>query len=99
MRFRLVALVLTVATAGAFAAAPSDAADDYYKGKLVTAYVGYAPGGSNDIVTRAVAQFIGKHMAGNPSTITKSMPGAVTLIYASQQFGRPFAAPPNSTTP
>ena len=78
--------MLAIPVAGILAAAPAPAADDYYKGKLVTAYVGYAPGGSNDIVTRAVAQFIGKHMGGTPNTITKSMPGAVTRTLASYLY-------------
>lgn len=73
--------------AAAFAVVtPASAADDYYKGKLVTAYVGYTPGGTNDIVTRAVAQFIGKHMPGNPTTITKNMPGAVTRTLATYLY-------------
>jgi tripartite-type tricarboxylate transporter receptor subunit TctC len=76
-------LSLAVLASGLFFVAPAQAADDYYKGKMVTAYVGYAPGGSNDVVTRAVAQFIGKHMGGNPGTIVKNMPGAVTRTLAS----------------
>lgn len=74
-------IALFVATRGAIA-------DDYYKGKTVTVYVGYDPGGTNDIVTRLVAAHIGPHMGGNPSVVVKNMPGAATRKLAAHIYAR-----------
>src|SRR5690606_11636786 len=52
------------------------AADDFYKGKTVTLYVGSSAGGTNDIVTRLVGSHIGRHLPGDPAIIVKNMPGA-----------------------
>ena len=63
-------------------------ADDFYKGKTVTAYVGYDPGGTNDIVTRLVAAHIGHHMSGNPTVVVKNMPGAASRKLTAHIFAR-----------
>lgn len=63
-------------------------ADDYYKGKTVTVYVGYDPGGTNDIVTRLVAAHLGPHMGGDPSVVVKNMPGAATRKLAAHIYAR-----------
>jgi len=63
-------------------------ADDYYKGKTVTAYVGYNPGGTNDIVTRLVAAHIGRHMPGQPTVIVKNMPGAGSRTLAAHLYNK-----------
>ncbi|MFN4283556.1 MAG: Bug family tripartite tricarboxylate transporter substrate binding protein [Alphaproteobacteria bacterium] len=78
--------ILGVAVA-AVVAAPA-AADDFYKGKTVTAYVGYNSGGTNDIVTRLVAAHIGKHMGGNPSVIVRNMPGAGSRTLAGYLYNK-----------
>lgn len=54
----------------------STAADDYYKGKTVTLYVGSSAGGTNDITTRLVGAHIGAHLGGDPTIVVKNMPGA-----------------------
>ena len=74
-------IALFIATHGAIA-------DDYYKGKTVTVYVGYDPGGTNDIVTRLVAAHIGPHMGGDPSVVVKNMPGAATRKLAAHIYAR-----------
>jgi hypothetical protein len=62
-------------TAGA-AHAQSDPVAEFYKGKTVTILVGYEGGGGYDIYARIVAQFLGKHIPGNPAVIVQNMPGA-----------------------
>lgn len=52
------------------------AADDYYKGKTVSLYVGSSAGGTNDITTRLVGAHIGPHLGGDPTIVIKNMPGA-----------------------
>lgn len=50
-------------------------ADDFYKGKTVSLYVGSGAGGTNDIVTRLVGVHIKRHL-GEPNIVVKNMPGA-----------------------
>jgi tripartite-type tricarboxylate transporter receptor subunit TctC len=61
-------------------AGPAQAQNDpvaaFYKGKTVTILVGYQAGGGYDLYARLVAQFLGKHIPGNPTVIVQNMPGA-----------------------
>jgi tripartite-type tricarboxylate transporter receptor subunit TctC len=58
------------------------AQEEFYKGKTVEVLVGFSPGGGYDTYARALAQFLGKHLPGQPTVIVKNMPGAgsVTLV-------------------
>lgn len=71
-----------------FAVTLRASADDYYKGKTVTIYVGYSSGGTNDIVTRLVGGHIGPHLGGNPTIVVKNMPGAATRKLAAHIYSR-----------
>ncbi len=62
------------------------AAGDFFKGKRVTFYVGYAPGGGYDTYSRLVARHLGKHIPGNPKVIVKNMPGAGSLRLANELY-------------
>ncbi|MFN4283285.1 MAG: tripartite tricarboxylate transporter substrate-binding protein [Alphaproteobacteria bacterium] len=50
--------------------------DNYYAGKRVSVVIGYAAGGTADADGRLVAQFIGKHIPGQPTVIAQNQPGA-----------------------
>jgi tripartite-type tricarboxylate transporter receptor subunit TctC len=69
--FALAALALP--TAGA-TQAQTDAG--FYKGRTVSILVGYEAGGGYDLYARVVAQFLGKHIPGNPAVVVQNMPGA-----------------------
>jgi tripartite-type tricarboxylate transporter receptor subunit TctC len=56
--------------------AAADAVEDFYKGKRVTIYIGSSAGGGTDFYGRIVAQFIGRHLPGNPTVVASNMPGA-----------------------
>jgi tripartite-type tricarboxylate transporter receptor subunit TctC len=58
----------------------------FYKGKTVEMVVGYAAGSSNDIAARALARNIGKHLPGNPTVITRNMPGGGSFIAANYVY-------------
>jgi tripartite-type tricarboxylate transporter receptor subunit TctC len=45
-------------------------------GKTVRMMIGSAPGGTYDLLGRAVARHIGRHLPGNPSVVPQNMPGA-----------------------
>jgi len=50
--------------------------EQFYRGKTVKFIVGSNTGGSYDTYSRLLAQFIGKHIPGNPTLIVENLPGA-----------------------
>ncbi len=89
-RFARCMVVLAAATSSV----PARAAD-FYQGKQVTIVVGFSAGGTYDATARLFAQFLGKHLAGNPSVIVRNMPGAGSLIATTNLFN---TAPRDGTT-
>jgi tripartite-type tricarboxylate transporter receptor subunit TctC len=76
LRSGLLAWLSLVLGAPAYGADP---ADEFFKGKVVTLYVGYEPGTSYDIYTRLIAPYFAAHLPGHPTLIVKNMAGASTL--------------------
>lgn len=62
--------------------------EQFYEGKTIRFIVGSKPGGGFDIMTRAIAHHISKHIAGNPSTVVDYMPGAGHLILVRYMYER-----------
>lgn len=63
-------------------------ADDFYKDKTITISIGSGVGGGFDTYGRTVAQFLGKHIPGNPTIKPVNRPGAggranANLLYLS----------------
>jgi tripartite-type tricarboxylate transporter receptor subunit TctC len=58
------------------ASAQTEAVADFYRGKTVRVVVGYGPGGSYDLYGRLAAEFLGRHIPGNPTVVAVNMPGA-----------------------
>ena len=54
----------------------------FYQGKTVTVVAAASAGSLYDLYARLVAQFIGKHIPGNPNFIVQNMPGAGSIIGA-----------------
>ena len=52
------------------------AQDLFYQGKTITVISSSSTGSAYDIYARLVAQFIGKHIPGNPNLIVQNMAGA-----------------------
>ncbi|MFN4283280.1 MAG: Bug family tripartite tricarboxylate transporter substrate binding protein [Alphaproteobacteria bacterium] len=50
--------------------------EQFYKGKTINMYIGFAPGGSYDSLARMVSRYMGKHIPGNPTIVPQNMPGA-----------------------
>ena len=55
---------------------------DFYRGKTLRMLIGYGPGGGYDIYGRLVAEFLPRHLPGNPTIITQNMPGAGSFVAA-----------------
>jgi tripartite-type tricarboxylate transporter receptor subunit TctC len=62
--------------------AQAQSAADFYRGKTLRMLIGYGPGGGYDIYGRLVAEFLPRHLPGNPTMITQNMPGAGSFVAA-----------------
>jgi tripartite-type tricarboxylate transporter receptor subunit TctC len=72
-----------------FVAAPARAGDDaasFYRGKQIRFIVGSAPGGTYDLLARAVARHMGAHIPGNPLIIVQNQPTAGGLLMVNQLY-------------
>lgn len=58
----------------------ADPVADFYKGKMLTIYVGLSAGGGYDTNARLVGRHIGKYIPGNPNVSVRNMPGAGGLV-------------------
>jgi tripartite-type tricarboxylate transporter receptor subunit TctC len=55
--------------------ATADATADFYRGKTISLYVGFPPGGGYDLYARVFAPYFTRHIPGNPPIVIKSMLG------------------------
>jgi tripartite-type tricarboxylate transporter receptor subunit TctC len=70
-------------------AASSTRADDvasFYRGKEIRFIVGSAPGGTYDLIARAVARHMGAHIPGDPSIIVQNQPTAGGMVMTNQLY-------------
>ena len=70
------ALIAAALLASASSSAYAQSAEQFFKGKVINLYIGFAPGGTYDYYSRLFARFIGKHIPGNPTVVPQNMPGA-----------------------
>jgi len=87
VRTFVIGLWLAIATVVSAAADPNAVAD-FYRGKVITLYVGYGPGGGFDVMGRLLARHMGKHMPGHPAFVVQNMPGAGSLVLANYLYNR-----------
>lgn len=66
--------------------ATADVLKDKYAGKTITIIFGYGAGGTYGKTSLLLSRYLGKHIPGNPTVITKSMPGAGGLKSANFAF-------------
>jgi tripartite-type tricarboxylate transporter receptor subunit TctC len=77
---------LVVAAVIATVAGHSAAAEDFYRGKTVRLIVPSAPGGGYDAYGRTLAQYMQKHIPGEPTIVVQNMPGGGGLTGANWLF-------------
>lgn len=53
-----------------------------FKGKTVRIVIGTSTGGGVDLYARLIAQFLGKHLPGEPVVLVQNMPGGSSLVAA-----------------
>src|SRR5580698_10239746 len=76
LSFALVALLISGT------AAPADPIADFYRGKTIRMLIAYGPGGGYDLYARLVAEFLPRHLPGNPTILPENMPGAGSFVAA-----------------
>ncbi len=79
----VLALFAFVLCGGARAAAQSA---PFYQGKTIRLIVGYSAGSAYDQYGRLIAQYIARHVPGNPEIIVQNMPGGGSLIAANYLY-------------
>jgi tripartite-type tricarboxylate transporter receptor subunit TctC len=52
---------------------------DFYRGKTMKMIIGYGPGGGYDLYGRLAAEFLPRHIPGNPTIVPENMPGGGSL--------------------
>ena len=76
----LLVLACVFLTTGARAQSP------FYQGKTITVIAAASAGSAYDLYARLMAQFMGKHIPGNPSFIVQNMTGAGSIIGANYVY-------------
>jgi tripartite-type tricarboxylate transporter receptor subunit TctC len=71
-----IAICLFCSMLSSAALAQDNSAAAFYRGKTISILVGYAPGGGYDLYARLLAQYLGRHLPGNPSIIVQNLPDA-----------------------
>jgi tripartite-type tricarboxylate transporter receptor subunit TctC len=82
MRFATRTVWLALWLAAMLASAPAPRAEpvaDFYRGKTMKMIIGYGPGGGYDLYGRLAAEFLSRHIPGNPAIIPENMPGGGSL--------------------
>jgi tripartite-type tricarboxylate transporter receptor subunit TctC len=82
MRFANRMLWSALGLAAVLALAPGLRAEpvaDFYRGKTMKILIGYGPGGGYDLYGRLAAEFLGRHIPGNPNIVPENMPGGGSL--------------------
>jgi tripartite-type tricarboxylate transporter receptor subunit TctC len=66
--------------------AEAEAQSSFYQGKTITVIAAASAGSAYDLYARLMAQFMGKHIAGNPNFIVQNMTGAGSIIGANYLY-------------
>ena len=81
MKLRRACMWLSALAAFAVPAAADEVAD-FYRGKTMTMFIGYPPGGGYDLYARTIGRHMVRHIPGQPSIVPQNMPGASSMLLA-----------------
>ncbi len=79
MRFATRIMFALVATLVSTSALRAESVADFYRGKTMKVIIGYGPGGGYDLYGRLAAEFLPRHIPGNPTIVPENMPGGGSL--------------------
>jgi tripartite-type tricarboxylate transporter receptor subunit TctC len=71
----LVLIGIAVLTAASAQAQNAGSVSDFYRGKTMSMIIPSSPGGDYDLRARMVAQYMSRHIPGNPTIVPRNMPG------------------------
>ncbi len=57
----------------------AQSAENFYRGKTLSIYIGFSAGGTYDYFGRLLSRHLSRHIPGNPTVIAQAMPGAGNL--------------------
>jgi tripartite-type tricarboxylate transporter receptor subunit TctC len=77
------AILIAVSSAGM---ACADPVADFYRGKTVSVFIGFGPGGGYDLSARVLARHMGRHIPGQPTLVPRNMPAAGSLQLANYLY-------------
>jgi tripartite-type tricarboxylate transporter receptor subunit TctC len=80
--FRVALLVVTASAVAVTSASAQMSVADFYRNKNIDVYVGLSVGGVYDINARLLSRFMGRHIPGNPTLVTRNMLGAAGVTLA-----------------
>jgi tripartite-type tricarboxylate transporter receptor subunit TctC len=86
MTARIIKLIALAVGTWVSAATVSAQSDIDFKGKTIRLIIGTSTGGGVDLYARLVAQFLGKHLPGEPVIVAQNMPGASSVVAANYLF-------------
>lgn len=61
-------------------------AQEFFKGRTITLYAGFTPGGGVDSEMRLVSQYLGRHVPGGPNIQPMNMPGAGGILLGNHLY-------------
>jgi tripartite-type tricarboxylate transporter receptor subunit TctC len=70
------------------APAHSESAEDFFRGKQISLFIGYNPGGSYDAYGRIAANFLPRYIPGHPTVVAKNLPGVGSVKAANFLHGQ-----------
>ena len=82
MKWTAGVLIVAALLVGATTELNADPVADFYRGKTIRMFIGYGPGGGYDIYARLAAEFLPRHIPGNPAILPQNMPGAGSFVAA-----------------
>ena len=75
-RRAILAAAFALSSVGLSPAQAQDSVAEFYADNPITIYVGFGPGGGYDLYARLVAEFLGRHIPGDPDVLVENRPGA-----------------------
>ena len=79
--------LIAAGAGGLFAPGAYAQAEEFYRGKTISIVVGFPPAGSYDAYARVLANHLPRHIPGNPTIVTRNMPGAGSVTAAAFLYG------------
>jgi tripartite-type tricarboxylate transporter receptor subunit TctC len=89
-RFALAVVAIGASATATFAptSVRCDDVSDFYAGKTVQLYIGYAPGGGYDDYARMLSRHISRHIPGQPTVVVQNYPGAGSIRAANYLYNK-----------